>query len=455
MLLSRTILSSKKLQSLKPSHGVITLSGYGIGVRVDRGHLAIEDGIGADRRRCRLPRVGHGLKRVVVIGSDGMVSLAALRWLADQKASFIVLDRDGSVLMTTGPVHSSEAKLRRAQALALQNGAALRISRELIDRKLAGQQRVASENLHDESAALAIRRSRSELAEAESLDAVRQIEANGAKIYWTAWRSLEIMFPKKDLSRVPDHWRTFGSRVSSLTGSPRLATNPVNAMLNYLYALLEAEARLATATLGLDPGIGVLHVDTPYRDSLACDLMEPIRAEVDAFVLDWLKRDPLLRDSFFEQRDGNCRLMSPFASKLSQTAPTWAHLVAPVAEWFAREIFNSTRNRQPYPTARLTQSNKREARGGAPFAARKPKFKSERVCRGCGKQLEEKRTNCSECSKAINRERITKAAISGTRGSPEARSQCQTKGDSKSQHTSSVGLETFRSACVAYEALLH
>ena len=201
--------------------------------------------------------------------------------------------------------------------------------------------------------------------------------------------------------------------MSSLTGSPRLATNPVNAMLNYLYALLEAEARLAAATLGLDPGIGVLHVDTPYRDSLACDLMEPIRAEVDAFVLDWLKRDPLPRDSFFEQRDGNCRLMAPFASKLSQTAPTWAHLVAPVAEWFAREIFNSTRNRQSYPTARLTQSNKREARGGAPFAARKPKFKLERVCRGCGKQLEEKRTNCSECSKAINRERITKAAFQG------------------------------------------
>jgi len=47
--------------------------------------------------------------------------------------------------------------------------------------------------------------------------------------------------------------------------------------LNYLYALLEAEARLAAATLGLDPGLGVLHVDTQARDSLACDLMEAAR----------------------------------------------------------------------------------------------------------------------------------------------------------------------------------
>jgi len=65
-----------------PSQGVVTLFGYGISVRVDRGHLLIADGIGPDRRQARFPRVGHGLKRLVVIGSDGMVSLAALRWLA-------------------------------------------------------------------------------------------------------------------------------------------------------------------------------------------------------------------------------------------------------------------------------------------------------------------------------------------------------------------------------------
>jgi hypothetical protein len=49
-----------------------------------------------------------------------MVSLAALRWLADQDAAFVMLDRDGSVLATTGPVRSSDAKLRRAQALAIE-----------------------------------------------------------------------------------------------------------------------------------------------------------------------------------------------------------------------------------------------------------------------------------------------------------------------------------------------
>ena len=58
-----------------------------------------------------------------MIGSDGFITLAALRWLADQDASFVMLDPDGSVLATTGPVRPSDAKLRRAQALAHHSGA--------------------------------------------------------------------------------------------------------------------------------------------------------------------------------------------------------------------------------------------------------------------------------------------------------------------------------------------
>src|SRR5713226_8145047 len=69
---------------LVPRHGVVTLFGYGIRVYVDRGHLIVKDGIGSDRCEARFARVVHGLRCLVGIGSDGMVSLSALRWLADQ-----------------------------------------------------------------------------------------------------------------------------------------------------------------------------------------------------------------------------------------------------------------------------------------------------------------------------------------------------------------------------------
>jgi len=123
-------------RSLAPRNGVVTLFGYGISVRIDRGHLMLEVGIGSHRRCHRFSRIGHGLKRLIVIGSDGNISLAALRWLADQNAAFVMLDRLGKVLTTTGPVSPSDARLRRAQALAGQSEIGLEIARELISQNL-------------------------------------------------------------------------------------------------------------------------------------------------------------------------------------------------------------------------------------------------------------------------------------------------------------------------------
>ena len=400
--------------SLTPRHGVVTLFGYGIQARVDRGHLILEDGIGANRRRGRLSRVGHGLRRLV-IGSDGMVSLAALRWLADQKAAFVMLDRDGSVLATTGPVRPSDARLRRAQALASQSGTALRIARELIDKKLCGARASCASQTACDQDRRHDSRYRAELAEADTPERIRLIESQAAGAYWAAWRTLPITFPRKDEPRVPDHWRAFGTRVSPLTGSPRLAINPPNAILNYLYALLESESRLAAAALGLDPGIGVLHVDTPARDSLACDLMEAVRPQVDAFLLDWITREPLKREWFFEQRNGNCRLMASLAAKLSETAPTWGRAVAPIAEWVAGTLWSRGRKSTcdvALPT-RLTQRRKRESKGGSPLPSPISPPRRENLCRGCGKAIQVGRINCADCAVGGATERLVNAASLG------------------------------------------
>jgi CRISPR-associated protein Cas1 len=419
---------------LIPRHGVVTLYGYGIKVCVDRGHLTLEDGVGADRRRFRLPRVGHGLKRLVVIGSDGMVSLAALRWLADQDASFVMLERDGSVLATTGPVRPSEAKLRRAQALAHSSGAALRIAGELISRKLAGQEQVARYKLLDTFTADAVAQFRAELPSADTISAIRLIESQAARVYWSAWSTLPITFPKNDLIRVPDHWCTFGARVSPLTGSPRLAANPPNAILNYLYSILESEARLAAAALGLDPGMGVLHVDTSARDSLACDLMEPVRPQVDAYLLDWITRQPLRREWLFEKGDGNCRLSGSFAVRLSETARTWGRAVAPITEWVARAFWSTIRRPDTPFTTRLTQTNKRKAKGKS-IPSPAPAPKPENVCLGCGKPVVKNSTRCATCAVEVSREKMLEVARQGRIASKSLESRARVAATQRRQQT--------------------
>ncbi|MGA2336750.1 MAG: CRISPR-associated endonuclease Cas1 [Terriglobales bacterium] len=398
-----------------PRHGVLTLFGYGIQVRVDRGHLVVEDGIGAERYYYRLPRVGHGLKRLVVIGSDGLVSLAALRWLRDQDAAFVLLERNGKVLCVTGPVGSSDAKLRRAQGLAVSNGMGLEICRRLIDAKLQGQEHVLRERLNCQLTADTVAGFRNKLGSAENFDAIRNLEANAASAYFREWRDLPVTWPKADLQKIPVHWRSVGSRQSPLSGGPRLAVTPVHAILNYCFALLEAETRLALSALGMDLGLGVgLHTDTANRDSLALDVLEPVRPQVEMWLLDWVAREPLRRADFFETATGNCRLMSQICTKLSGTAPVWRKLVAPWAEFVAHTIWAGTSKSKGSRllSTPLTQQHRRVAKG-RPALPEVKTPKPERLCRGCGKTVQGKSMNCAECDVEIATKRLVEAARAG------------------------------------------
>lgn len=415
--------------------GVVLLSGFSIKVRVHSGHLELEDGVGLERRQIRLARVGHGLKRLVCIGSDGFVSLAALRWLADQDVAFTMLERSGKVLLVTGPVRSSDAKLRRAQALSHSSGAALSISRELIRQKLVAQERVARLKLLDSRTADEIAQFKDELPRAESINSIRLIESQGARAYWSAWSTLPVNFPKNHLSRLPAHWLSFGMRVSPLTGSPRLACNPPNCILNFLYALLESEARLAAAALGLDPGLGVLHVDTTARDSLACDIMEPIRAQVDSYLLDLITREYLSRSWFIEEPDGNCRLSAEFVSRLAQTAPIWSRAVAPVAERVAREFWKTIRRPDAPLATRLTQNNKRQAKGAPAQPPLASVRRQQNICAGCGKPVANASNRCGTCAIEVSKERMLDVARQGRIASKSSESRARVSATQRRQQT--------------------
>jgi len=109
---------------------------------------------------------------------------------------------------------------------------------------------------------------------------------------------------------------------------------------------------------------------------------------------------------FFEQRDGNCRLMGPFANRLSETAATWGRAVAPFAEWVAREFWLTIRKPDHPLATRLTQRQKREAKGQPSVASVKGAPRPEKICIVCGKPVSRRRDHCSACEVVTARERI-------------------------------------------------
>jgi CRISPR-associated endonuclease Cas1 len=395
-------------ESNRPSikSGVLVVRGYGISIQVDRGLLRISDGAGSERREIVLAKATSGLRRLVVLGHSGTVSLEALHWLHDIGAAFVQIDLDGEVIATDVPAGLDDARLRRAQALAASNGVGLALTRELLRDKLTGQLAVLSRFADAFDSTAVIHNAVSQFNQASTTEQLRGIEARGAAAYWSAWSRVPVQFARTDAKHVPAHWLTMGSRTSPLTSSTRLAANPVNALLNYVYAILEAEARIACLKVGLDPGMGLMHADQRSRDSLALDLIEPLRPQADQLVLDLLARRTMSRRDLFETREGGCRLMPSLTKPLAEHAPTIARWVAPVAESIARELLKPTGQTGPRTPASLptplTQANRSAGRDGIRKKASRPvptqTLEVPNACKWCGVILENReRTWCDDC----------------------------------------------------------
>jgi CRISPR associated protein Cas1 len=173
--------------------------------------------------------------------------------------------------------------------------------------------------------------------------------------------------------------------------SPRNAADPINALLNYGYALAEAEARMAALTVGLDPGLGILHTDQKHRDSLALDLLEALRPVVERHVLTLTSTRTFRASDFEETRDGRCRLRRPLTHDVAeQLLPALARAVAGPAETVAHLLATSSPGKihlsTPLSRANTTKAqlrgqrtaNRREAAAGPTVRA---------TCRKCGVDL--------------------------------------------------------------------
>jgi hypothetical protein len=109
-------------------------------------------------------------------------------------------------------------------------------------------------------------------------------------------------------------------------------------MLNLCYRLAEIECRIACVGVGLDPGLGVIHLDRAGRDSMALDLLEIVRPEVECFVLELVAQRVFRRRDFWKSTDGQVRVLMPLSHDLASTTGGWGHTVAPWAEKVAHIV---------------------------------------------------------------------------------------------------------------------
>lgn len=148
----------------------------------------------------------------------------------------------------------------------------------------------ANPSLESATERLAVSRRRA--GNAKSVDEARGIEGEAAAVYFSVFNEL-----------LRGAGLTFGGRVR------RPPTDPVNALLSFVYSLITQECLSALSGVGLDPYVGFLHKDRPGRASLALDLLEEFRAAwADRFILTLVNRRQIQLSDFVSEASGAVRL---------------------------------------------------------------------------------------------------------------------------------------------------
>jgi CRISP-associated protein Cas1 len=311
--------TEKKHRGRPARHSVrpLILTGHGVRLKVDQGCLLVRNGFthypqAAEEHRF-FPADREKPARIVIIDGNGSISLDALSWLTTHDIPLVRLDWRGnatSILSNSyGPDHKLVHSQLRAQSRALP------IAISLIVTKLKNCIATLQALPKNERVQNAIERVAADIKELtrtppKSLRALRGIEGRSALLYFSAWRHVPIKWKGLGRRPVPGDWNSIGPRTSAnnIKGSNRDASHPLNAILNYAYAILESHVRIEIISQGYDPTIGYLHAFEKYRAALVCDLMEPLRPVVDRAVLEFVQLQMFQRADFTIRSDGVCRL---------------------------------------------------------------------------------------------------------------------------------------------------
>ena len=266
------------------------------------------------------------VERAVLQGQVSFDS-GVLSALAEQGATVVCLSARHSrrTALLLGPGHG-DARRRLAQyRLVFDPAARLVLARRLITGKLAAQLRLLKiaqaqrpdmrKPVHD--GITQIRNLLPAVAKALDLPTVLGLEGAAAAAHYSALTAL------------------FAPGLNFTGRNRRPPRDPVNACLSLGYTLLHFEAVRAAYGAGLDPLLGFFHEPAYGRESLACDLIEPLRPRLDGWVWTLLRERRLMETDFVIDK-GACLLAKAGRQTFYADYEGW---VPPLRRYLRREAY--------------------------------------------------------------------------------------------------------------------
>ncbi|MFA5631707.1 MAG: CRISPR-associated endonuclease Cas1 [Porticoccaceae bacterium] len=272
--------------------------------------------------------------RYIVLSSRVELSTTLMLALSREGITLIITHptRHDDHLVCGGPSHGNVTRKVRQFALFIDAQRRLDVARRIVSAKLLSQYRALARHRRRRPdlrramtrAMLQISERWQALPTVQHFNAVRGIEGAAAAAYFSALGHL------------------FAPSLNFTQRKRRPPPDPVNALLSLTYTLIHGEAVRALLASGLDPTIGALHDPHYNRDSLACDLVELLRASAESWVVDLFRQQHLQSHHFQQPQTGACLLgkegRALFYPLYQQASLAWRNRLRQVAAQWAREL---------------------------------------------------------------------------------------------------------------------
>lgn len=289
----------------------LVLSGHGVKINVDSGRLHVQDGrtcVDKEPEKFIFRPKMCDYDNIVIYGHNGHITFEAMRWLVKQNIQLTLLDWNGKLLTSVLPVEAKQTKLKFVQYRAYESDERISIAKNLINAKVNNSKIVIKwlSEKYPQIEKNALEKDASLLKNAKTIKEIMTVEARVAEAYW------------KELYKIINKNLDFASRYAGKTSRPMGAVDPVNALFNYGYALLESQCQRAVNASGLDTHVGFMHEVTGGKMPLVYDLQEPFRCLVDIAIINGLEKKVFDKTDFIRTENYNIRLRPSGAKKLIQ-----------------------------------------------------------------------------------------------------------------------------------------
>lgn len=298
----------------------LLLSGFGTSINVDKRRLVINNNLKEERIELYPHQVDYD--SIIIDGHTGNISFEAIRWLTKHDIPIIMLNWNGNLLATVNPKEPSSGKLRINQyAKYLDDKARYDIALKMVKEKVSKSLSLLSQlskyyeeiDLSKVEEAFAdeytnyLVSSKKATSDKYNFNKLLTYEGKIAIIYWD--------YLLKVFNKLYPGFNFKGRRNKSYSWNMN-ASDEINALLNYGYAILESQVRKCINSVGLDPCVGYLHEPTHSKTPLVYDLQEIYRWIIDLSVLQLLELKKLKKSDFTVTENYNIRLKEHTAKML-------------------------------------------------------------------------------------------------------------------------------------------